>query len=93
MTATETIKKRKRGRLSAEERLEFLLRQQRELADEIKRQQKLLVERQERQRRELLLKAGEIVEKAGFLGRLDDLHELLARNAYPASPQQAGAAN
>jgi len=70
---------KKRGRMTAEERLEFLLRQQKELASEIKRQQQLLSERRERNRRELLLRAGEIVEKAGYLERLNELQELLAR--------------
>jgi hypothetical protein len=93
MTATPEKTTKKRGRMTAEERLDFLLRQQKELAAEIRRQQQLLAERKERKRQEALIMAGEIVEKAGFLGRLDDLRELLARNAYPAPPQQAGAAN
>jgi hypothetical protein len=75
MTLEKTTKKR--GRMTSEQRLEFLLRQQKELAAEIKRQQQLLAERRERQRRELLLKAGELVEKAGFLDRLNDLAKLL----------------
>jgi DNA-binding ferritin-like protein len=87
------VKKNRRGRMTAEQRLEFLIRQQKELADEIKRQQKLLAERQERNRRELLLKAGEIVEKAGFLCRLDELTELLARNSEYPAPPPTGAAN
>ena len=92
MTLPEKTAK-KRGRMTAEERLDFLLRQQKELADEIKRQHRLLAERKERKRQETLIMAGEIVEKAGFLDRLDELRELLARNAeYPAPPQQAGAA-
>jgi hypothetical protein len=68
---------KKRGRMNAEERLEFLKRQQQELAAEIKRQERLVIERKERKRQEALIMAGELVEKAGFLDRLDELAKLL----------------
>jgi DNA-binding ferritin-like protein len=88
------VKKSRRGRMTADERLEFLVRKQKELADEIKRQQRLLAERKERKRQEALISAGEIVEKFGFLDRLDELAELLSRNAeHPAPRQPAGSAN
>jgi hypothetical protein len=76
MTLEKTTNK-KRGRMNAEERLEFLKRQQQELAAEIKRQERLVIERKERKRQEALIAAGEIVEKAGFLDRLNDLAKLL----------------
>jgi hypothetical protein len=93
MTATPEKTTKKRGRMTAEERLDFLLRQQKELAAEIRRQQQLLAERKERKRQEALIMAGEIVEKAGFLFRLDELRELLAHNAEYSAPPPAGAAN
>jgi hypothetical protein len=74
---TEEIVKQRRGRVAAEERLELLKKKHAMLLDELKKQQKLVIERQERKRKEALTRAGEIVEKAGFLDRLDELKKLL----------------
>jgi hypothetical protein len=74
---TEEIVKQRRGRVAAEERLELLKKKHAMLLDELKKQQKLVIERKERKRKEALTRAGEIVEKAGFLDRLDELKKLL----------------